>query len=445
MKEITYEELEQFEVDFDNDKTNKVAMNSVVNNGINKSAINYEEIRNTRHDYSVKIETGDITNQKQSGRCWMFASLNFMRIELMKNLNLKTAELSQNYPLFFDKLEKTNYFLESIIKTVDEPLNERLVSHILTDPLGDGGQWDMFVSLVKKYGVVPKSAMPESISSSSTRELDKYLTLKLREFATNIRDEHRNGKSEDELRTLKKDMLNTIYRMLCISLGKPPKKFTYEVVDKNDKFIRIKDITPKEFYDKYIGIDLDDYVSIINAPTKDKPYNKTFTVDYLGNVVGGRDIKYLNLEIDRLKCLAIKQLKDNTAVWFGSDVGQFSSRENGFLSTTTYDVDKLFNTEFNMSKEQRLDYGESLMTHAMLITGVNLDEFDKPDRWRVENSWGKDVGKDGYYVMTDDWFSEFVYQIVINKKYLSEEEINMYNEEPIKLKPWDPMGSLAKK
>lgn len=443
MKEITYEDLKKFEEDFDSSKANNIAMNAVVANGINKSALNYEEERTSRHNYSIKIETGDITNQKQSGRCWMFASLNFMRIELMKNLNLKTAELSQNYPLFYDKLEKTNYFLESIIDTVDEPLNERLLAHLLTDPLGDGGQWDMFVSLVKKYGVVPKEAMPETVSSSATRELDKYLTLKLREYAYKIRSEYENGMPKEELSTMKEDMLNEIYRMLTISLGKPPKKFTYEVVDKDNKFIRIENITPTEFYEKYIGINLDDYISIINAPTKDKPFNNTFTVEYLGNVVGGRKIKYLNLEIDELKKLAIKQLKDNKAVWFGSDVGQFSTRDGGYLSMSALDVDKLFSTKFNLTKEQRLDYGESLMTHAMLITGVNLDENDNANRWRVENSWGKEAGKDGYYVMTDRWFNEFVYQVVIDKKYLSEEQKKMYDKEPIKLKPWDPMGSLA--
>lgn len=444
MKDITVDLLKKYEKNFDSERFNEIAMNAVVNNGIDKSAVNYGEVRRARHNYSITIETGDITNQKQSGRCWMFAALNLMRIEVMKNLNLKTVELSQSYPLFYDKLEKTNYFLDSIIKTVNEPLEERLVSHLLTDPLCDGGQWDMFVNLVKKYGVVPKDAMPESISSSSTRELDRYLTLKLREFANTIRSNHESGKSIDELYDMKEEMLNTIYRMLTISLGKPPVEFTYEVTDKNGKFIRIENITPVDFYNKYVGIELDDYISIINAPTKDKPYGKTFTVDYLGNVVEGREIKYLNLPIDDLKSLAIKQMKDNKPVWFGSDVGQFSTREDGILSTTLFDTDKLYSTTFPLTKEERLNYHESLMTHAMLLTGVNLDDQDVANRWRVENSWGKDVGKDGFYVMTDKWFDEFVYQVVINKKYLSKEQLEMFEQDPIRLHPWDPMGSLAK-
>lgn len=444
MREITFDLLKKYETNFDSERFNDIAMNAVVNNGINKSAVSYDEVRNSRHNYSITIETGEITNQKQSGRCWMFAALNLMRIGLMRNLNLETAELSQSYPLFFDKLEKTNYFLESIIKTVDEPLEERLVSHLLTDPLCDGGQWDMFVNLVKKYGVVPKDAMPESITSSATKELDRYLTLKLREFAKILRTSYEDGKSIDELENMKEEMLDTIYRMLTISLGKPPVEFTFETTDKNGKFIRIENITPVEFYDKYIDINLDEYISIINAPTKDKPFGKTFTVDYLGNVVEGRKIKYLNLPIEDLKTLAIKQMKDNKSVWFGSDVGQYSTREDGILSTTLFDVDSLYSTTFPLTKEERLNYHESLMTHAMLLIGVNLDEQNKPNRWRVENSWGKDVGKNGLYVMSDKWFEEFVYQVVINKEYLSKEQLEMYEQDPIILKPWDPMGSLAK-
>ncbi len=307
MKEITLNLLKKYEKNFDNNKINEVAMNTVVNNGITKSAINYEEVRKSRHNYSISIETGDITNQKQSGRCWMFAALNFMRLEVMKNLNLKTVELSQSYPLFFDKLEKSNYMLENIMNTVDEELDGRLIKHLLTDPLCDGGQWDMFVNLVKKYGVIPKDAMPESFSSSSTKDLDRYLTLKLREDAMILREAYSKGKSKDELRDMKDEMIETIYRILTISLGKPPEKFTYEVMDKNDKFIRIENITPVEFYEKYVALNLDDYISIINAPTKDKPFGKTFTVEFLGNVIDGRNVKYLNLPIDHLKSLAINK------------------------------------------------------------------------------------------------------------------------------------------
>ena len=306
-------------------------MNSVVKNGINAAAENFAAFRETRHEFSITIETGEITNQKASGRCWMFAALNVMRLEIMEKLNLETMELSQNYPLFYDKLEKSNYFLENIIETLEEPLDGRLVSYLLTDPLCDGGQWDMFANLVEKYGVVPKDAMPESAASSQTAEMDRYLTRKLREFACALREAYAKGEKVEALRARKEEMLETIYRMLCISLGTPPKEFTYETRDKDKKFIRISDITPQEFYKQYVGLDMDDYISLINAPTADKPYYKMYTVQYLGNVKGARQVKYFNLPAEELKLAAIAQLKDGKAVWFGSDVGQCSSRVGGLL------------------------------------------------------------------------------------------------------------------
>lgn len=442
---INHKDIEGFGNSFDSKAEHIVAMNAVVANGINQSAVNVYRPREVRHTFSVSLpNVGDITNQKQSGRCWMFAALNVMRIETMEKLNLKTFELSQNYPLFWDKLEKSNWFLESIIETKDEPVDGRLVSFLLESPMGDGGQWDMFVNLVEKYGLVPKEAMPESIASSATRELDKYLTTKLREFACILRTAaKKNGKTEGELREIKGDMLQTVYRMLCIALGKPPVSFTFEVRDKDDKFIRAEHITPVEFYKRYVGMNLDDYVSLINAPTDDKPYGKTYTVQYLGNVKGGRDIRYLNLPPSDLKDLAIKQLRDGKAVWFGSDVGQFSDKKSGMMDLEALDVKDLFDTNFPLSKAQRLDYGESRMTHAMVLTGVNIDGEGKPDRWRVENSWGDEPGQKGFFVMTDRWFDEYTYQVVVNKKYLTEEQKTMLSEKPVVLKPWDPMGSLA--
>ena len=331
------------------------------------------------------------------------------------------------------------------MKPLDEPLEGRLLAYLLSDPLCDGGQWDMFASLVEKYGVVPKDAMPESAASSQTAEMDRYLTRKLREFACTLREEHEAGQPEASLRSRKEEMLSTIYRMLCISLGTPPQSFTYETRDKDKKFVRISDITPQDFYKEYVGLDMDDYISLINAPTADKPYGRMYTVQFLGNVKGGREVRYLNLPAEELKRAAIAQLKDGKAVWFGSDVGKCSSRQGGLLDLDVYDAAGLFDTEFPLTKAQRLDYGESLMTHAMVLTGVNLDDKERPLRWRVENSWGKEAGKDGYYVMSDRWFDEFTYQVVVNKKYLTDEQQAMLATEPIVLKPWDPMGSLARR
>ena len=444
MKEILeFNTIKAYETAFEADKKNKIAMHATTTNGILESCTTVAAVVENRHSFSINIETGAMTNQKKSGRCWMFAAYNVMRLEIMERLNLKNIELSQAYPLFWDKLEKSNHFLENILETLTDPLQGRVVSYLLKDPLGDGGQWDMFSNLVRKYGVVPKEAMPESCVSSETKTMNKLLTLKLREFACALRDASRANMGLDELRKLKEIQLSTIYSMLCISLGTPPKTFTYENRDKDGKFIRIADITAQQFYKEYVALDLDEYVSLINAPTPDKPYEKTYTVQYLGNVRGGTRVSYLNLPIDELKKAAIKQMQDGKSVWFGCDVGQSSDRKSGLMALDTYDLETLFSTSFPMDKAQRLEYGESLMTHAMVLTGVNLDDTGKPNRWRVENSWGEEPGEKGFFVMSDDWFTEYTYQIVVHMKYLSKEQRKMLTMEPIVLKPWDPMGSLA--
>ena len=441
--DITNEVLTEFSTAFSSNPVNRIAMNAVTSAGLLAASKNPMAQRESRHSYSISLEQGEITNQKQSGRCWMFAALNTFRFEVMKNLNLKTFELSQNYTLFYDKLEKSNYFLESILETLDEPTQGRLISFLLSAPLGDGGQWDMLCNLVRKYGVVPKEAMPETVASSATREMTAALTRKLREYACRQRKAYADGSTLDELRKKKEAMMEEIYRILCICLGEPPKTFDLEVTDKDDKFIRDTNLTGTAFFEKYVGLNLDDYVSLINAPTADKPYHRSYSVKFLGNVKEGCPVRYLNLPIEELKKAAIAQMKDGSPVWFGCDVGKDSSRDEGLLDTNTYQTDKLLGVTFGMNKAERLDYGESLMTHAMVFQGVNLDEEGKPNRWRVENSWGDAPGKKGYYVMSDEWFDEYMYQIVVNKKYLPDSYIAEYDSEPIMLEPWDPMGSLA--
>ena len=421
----------------------RLAMNAVTAGGIGKVSTDIEALKKNVHEYSVLLKTGEITSQNQSGRCWMFAALNAMRFGLIKKYNLENYEFSQTYPLFWDKLEKSNYFLENILATLDEETGSRIVAFLLTAPLNDGGQFDMFAGLVEKYGVVPKSAMPETVCSSATAEMDKYLTLKLREYACKLRGDYSRGESPESLRAQKEDMLSTIYRMLTICLGFPPEKVDFIVHDKDNNLIREEGLSPQEFYEKYVGWDLRDYVSLINAPTGDKPYGQAYTVRFLGSVHEARPVRYLNLPVEDLKKAAIRQMQDGEPVWFGCDVGQRHVRELGVMDTQSIAVDKLFGTGFPMTKEQRLDYGESLMTHAMVLQGVHLDAEGKPVRWRVENSWGKDKGKDGYYLMSDDWFSEYTYQVVVHKKYLSPEQLAQYEGEMKVLEPWDPMGSLA--
>ncbi len=440
---ITEEDLRSFEQAFDRSPVNEVAMNAAVGNGLVSAAKSYALARRSQHTFSVSLDQHGVTSQKKSGRCWMFAALNTMRYHVIHQLGLEDFELSQSYLFFYDKLEKSNYFLENILETLDEPTSGRLVSYLLSGPVGDGGQWDMFCNLVRKYGVVPKSACPESANSSSSREMDMYLTEKLREDACILRKLHRSGSGVDELRERKRGMMEEVYRILCICLGKPPEAFDFEYRDKEKNFHRDRGLTPRGFFAKYIGWDLDDYVSLINAPTADKPFGRSYTVKYLGNVKDGRPVRYLNLEIGELKRAAIAQMQDGSPVWFGCDVGKRSDRDAGLMDLEALRLDRLLSTEFTMDKAERLDYGQSLMTHAMVFQGVNLDGDGRPDRWRVENSWGKDAGEQGYYVMTDRWFDEYVYQVVVHKKYLSEEQLAAYRAEPIPLEPWDPMGSLA--
>jgi len=435
----TYNEMEEKAI---SRKRDNVLRNSILNVGLDEVALNHKAKTDMQHTFSLELKTGKITSQNKSGRCWLFAGLNTMRFKIMKDLNLKNFELSQTYQMFFDKIEKANYFLENILETLDEKTDSRIIMWLLNAPLNDGGQWDMFTSIVEKYGVVPKAVMPESFHSSNSARMNQILTLKLREYASILREEHRNGKTLDQLKSVKQEMVFEFYRLLTMFLGVPPKKFTFEYTDKDEKFHRDLAMTPKEFYARYVDLNLTDYISIINAPTKDKPFNKTFTVQYLGNVEGGNSVKYLNVDIKTFKELALAQLKDGIPVWFGSDVGQKMKRENGILADDIYDYENVLQSKFALDKAGRLDYGESLMTHAMVFTGVNLIN-DVPNRWKVENSWGEKNGEKGYFVMSDTWFEEYTYQIVIDKKYLPEELKAAWELEPIILKPWDPMGSLA--
>jgi bleomycin hydrolase len=417
-------------------------MNGATKSGIDGVCLSYSAPVNTPNVFSDEIKTGEITAQNSSGRCWLFAATNVMRLEVMKKCELETFELSQAYLFFWDKLEKANFFLESILDTLGEAQGSRLLSWLLASPFGDGGQWDMMVALVEKYGVVPKAAMPESFSSGNSGRMNKFLTLKAREFAKELRDAHGAGASRERLEARKGEMLDTFYRMLCICLGAPPERFDFECRNKDGKFTRAANVTPLEFYDGFVGKKLDEYVSLINSPTADKPFYSTFTVEYLGNVVGGRPIRYLNLPSESLKRAAAAQLGDGEAVWFGCDVGQMLDRERGLMDMDAYDAEGLFGAKFGLDKAARLDYGESLMTHAMVLTGMNV-AGGAPNRWKVENSWGDKSGEKGWFRMSDAWFDEYVYQVVVNIKYLTGAERDALKKPPIALRPWDPMGSLA--
>jgi len=442
--ELDSASLQRYAAAFAADPKNRLVLNAVTGSKVQQIARNREAIVRGEHTFSHLIKTAEITNQKKSGRCWMFAGLNVFRIEAMKRLNLEQFELSQNYLMFYDKLEKANYFLETMIETAAEPTDGRLIWFLLQEPIGDGGQWDMFANLVRKYGVVPKSAMPETESSGESAALNSAVRTKLREYAAELRRRHAEGEPDAALRGRKDEMLETIYRILAIHLGRPPREFEWQWRDKDDAFHRDGSTTPQAFFEKYVGFDLDSVISLINCPTDDKPFGKFFTVQYLGNVRGGDIVRYLNVPIDVFKKAAIDMIADGRAVWFGCDVGKMMERDLGILDGELYDFELLYDTEFTADKAERVAYGHSAMTHAMVLTGVDLDEAGKPVKWRVENSWGDKYGEKGYFVMSDRWFDEYMFEVVVDKKLVPADMLAALEAEPIVLPPWDPMGSLAR-
>ena len=442
-KNILKKEIKNYSKEYDSCGTRLLATNALTQKSINEVAVNWSTYSKINHEYSHKVkgELKKVTNQKQSGRCWGFAGLNLMRIEIVKKYKLNNFEFSQNYFMFWDKLEKSNFFLENIISTRKERIDSRVVMWLLSNPIEDGGQWDMFVNLIEKYGAIPKTSMAESFQSSQSRMMNRLITRLLRQFACDLRERY-ISKSDSFLRLKKKEMLNAVYSLLCNFLGKPPSSINWQFRDKKDNFKRFEGITPTDFYKDFVGMDLKNKICLIHCPMKDKSYDSLYTVKYLGNVVEGQIVRYVNLEVDSLKEYAFKSINNDEAVWFGCDVGKMFNRDLGVMDMDIYSYDKLLGIDINIGKQKRLEYGDSCMTHAMLFTGVDVKDkhFLK---WRVENSWGEKVGDKGYYYMSDNWFNEYMYEIVIDKKYLPKKIVKLYNEDPIELAPWDPMGSLA--
>lgn len=394
--------------------------------------------------FSLDLTKDKVSDQKASGRCWMFAALNTFRHKMIAGFQLEDFELSQAHTFFWDKYEKSNWFLEQVIATADQELTSRKVKFLLDTPQQDGGQWDMVVALFEKYGVVPKSVYPESISSSNSRELNQILNKLLRQDAQILRELRAEGAESSELQAKKEELLQEVFNFLAMNLGLPPRQFDFSYRDKDNHFHSESGLTPLTFYQKYVDLKLADYVSIINAPTADKPYGRSYTVEMLGNVVGSKPVRYLNVEMDRLKELAIAQMQAGETVWFGSDVGQSSNRKAGVMAEGIHDFTASMDIRLTQDKAGRLDYSESLMTHAMVLTGVDLDENGKAKKWKVENSWGEKVGNKGYFVASDAWMDEYTYQIVVRKEFLTAAELAAYEAEPLVLAPWDPMGALAK-
>ena len=437
-KNISLSEIKKYKNKFLKNNKNTASRNALIKNDLNTVSLNWENYSKINHHFSNLIKKElPATDQKASGRCWGFAGLNLMRLKVVENLDLPNFEFSQNYFMFCDKLEKANYFLENIIQTKDHAYDSRLIMHLVKAPVQDGGQWDMFVNLINKYGAVPKDVMPETNHSSKSMSMNYILTHKLREFASILRK-----KRLKNLSSLKKEMMEVIFNLLAMFLGQPPDVINWSTRNKNNRYFVISDMTPKDFCKKYADINIKDKVCLIHAPMSNKKFNTVYTVEYLGNVIEGQIIKYLNVDVQKLKKSAIQSIKNNEAVWFGCDVGKRFSREQGVLDIGIYDYENVFQTDFKMNKQTRLEYGDSEMTHAMLLTGVDIKKRNST-KWKIENSWGTKSGNKGYMMMTDEWFDEYTYEIVVDKKYISKRLLKYLDMEPVVLAPWDPMGALA--
>ena len=443
MKGLTKTVLKQFEKSEKENANSRLIRNALYKSTLQNLATCGDALAEHEFFFNVDVPTMKCANQKSSGRCWLFAATNIIREKIGKELNLEYFELSQSYLAFWDKLEKCNWYYENVIDTATLDTDDRVVSHIIGGGVNDGGQWDMFVNIIDKYGIVPKSAYPETAQSSATGGLNGQINTSLKKGAAVLREMIAKGAKKDEIEEKKEELLSKIYVFLTECYGIPPVKFDFEYKTKDGKCVLEKDYTPLSFKEKYVGDMFDNYGSIINGPTKDKPYNKVYTIDRLGNVVGGKMIKHLNLEIEEMKAAIISQLKDGEIVWFGCDCGKSGERaEKNLWDDKLYDYDAVTGLDTTLTKAEALDYKYSAMNHAMCITGVHLDESGKPRRWKVENSWGSEGVNSGYYIMSDSWFDKYVYQAVVNKKYLGEKAA-LYDGKIVTLKPWDPMGTLA--
>jgi len=446
----TAKDLAQFQADFASNPKNELSMNIVTTTELSKAALSRKARLTHDHVYSVSIpeEAKPVCAQNSTGRCWLFAALNVMRIPFMKEHKLDSFQFSQSFLFFWDHFERCNFFLEQIIDTAAEPLEGRLVQHLLSNPLEDGGQYDMIVNIVEKYGVVPRAVFPEVEVTQSSRRLNWLLKAKLREYARVLREAYAQKKSAEELRALKKTQLNEVYRVMVISFGEPPSaqtKVRWAFRDKDKAHKVLAADCPLDFYNKFVRkhVDVATQISLINDPRNE--YFKLYTVDRLNNIVGGARprVLYVNVPSAKLKEYGVAELKEGRPVWFGCDVGKFFYREDGVMDLDNFDYKLLLGVEFGLDKAQRLRYGESLMTHAMVFTAVDLDEKGAPIKWRVENSWSDKRGHKGYCLMTDAWFDEYNYQLVVDKSRLGKEILDVLEQEPKVLPPWDPMGSLA--
>ena len=435
-KNISEEMLNQMQKGYQADASMKALENAISSNSIKKLAVNRERLGKVDTYFSNRVKTRGITNQQKSGRCWLFTGLNVLRPMVISKLDIPTFEFSQAYLFFYDQLEKSNLFMEGIIENIDKPMDDRKVDWFFKNPIGDGGQWTGLVDLVQKYGVVPSTAMPESYNADNTAMMSKLLRRKLREDGLELRKMWADGKKEGALRERKRVMLSEIYQILALSLGQPPVNFEWRYKAKDGTLSELKSYTPLSFYKEFVDVNLEDYVMFMNDPTRE--YYKLYEIEFDRHRLDGSNWKYINLPIDEIKEFAKASILDNEAMYFSCDVGKQLDSKRGYLDIDNYDYGTLMGVEFGMDKKQRITSHESGSSHGMTLVAVDLDKDGKITKWLLENSWGM-AGYKGHLIMTDEWFNEYMFRLVVNKKYVAEKTLKILTQDPILLPPWDPM------
>jgi len=438
---LTPEIIDQIRSSFEMDAHTRAMYNSITNNDIADLALNRDILQRHNEIFSHKIKTKGVTDQKTSGRCWLFAGLNIMRPAVIEKYNLENFEFSQIYLTFWDKMEKANTFLERMVEFRERDLLEREMEIFLRTPVPDGGYWENVVDLIQKYGVVPRGIMSETNSSENTRVMNIVISHKLRSDAVKLRKMHEEKKSVKKLHAEKKKMLAEIYRMLVMNLGEPPTKFQWRFEDQNSVVSEMRTYTPKSFFEEFVGVDLNEYANVFNDTIRD--YGKHYQIRASRNLYDGHDINYANVEIQSLKDIAMKSILDDSPLLFAADVGYDQSRELGIMADGLYDYDSIYNVDMSMTKAERALYRNSVRGHGMVFIGVDVQN-GKPIKWLVENSWGEDDGSKGYWTLYDRWFDIHVYNIIVKKKYVPDEILEIYQQPPIILPPWDPMLQMVR-
>ncbi len=434
---ITKPMLEKIQLQFKKSGYSPAILNAVTSNDVRKLALNRENLGRIDTYFAHKIEVDGITNQKSSGRCWLFSGLNVLRSKVIKKYNLKKFEFSQDYCFFWDQLEKSNLFLEAIIENRSLKMKDRKIEWLFRHPISDGGVWNMVVDIVEKYGLVPTEAMPESYNSNNTRTMNRLLQRKLREDGLILRRMYAKKKKLSDLRKAKSKMLAEIYRMLVINLGEPPKEFTWRYEDKNGELSKSRNFTPMEFYHEILNIDLHDYVMLMNDPTRE--YYKLYEIKYDRNMYDKPNWTFVNLPTEKLKEFAKRSILNDEPMYFSCDVGKQLNRKDGILSLKNYDYESIYGIKFGMDKKDRILTFDSGSSHAMALVGVDTSANGAPTKWLLENSWGKSAGYNGYLVMTDKWFDEYMFRLVVPKKFVTPDVLVVLRQKPIELQPWDPM------